>query len=238
MTKTFKHSGDLGDIIFALPAVRALGGGILYLDPDGGTTSPLVSTTSGDPARTKLNAAAIDALRPLLLEQPYIQEVRSWKGQSVDYDLDQFRTHLALDNISDSHLAPFGLPFTERDKAWLSVAKPIVIENRPIVISRTARYQSNHLFWEHNLPQLLPLAVFVGYPKEHEIFEYAFGLHVEYYPTPDLMTLASVIAGCELFVGNSSLPHALAEAMKKPLVNEFFRVLPRTMFKREDAHYV
>lgn len=36
MAKTFKHSGDLGDIIFALPAVRALGGGILYLDPDGG----------------------------------------------------------------------------------------------------------------------------------------------------------------------------------------------------------
>jgi hypothetical protein len=52
------------------------------------------------------------------------------------------------------------------------------------------------------------------------------------------MTLAGVIAGCELFVGNSSFPHALAEAMKKPLVNEYFRVLPRTMFKREGANYV
>jgi len=30
----------------------------------------------------------------------------------------------------------------------------------------------------------------------------------------------------------------LAEAMKKPLVNEYFRVLPRTMFKREGANYV
>ena len=188
--------------------------------------------------RTRLTAVGIDSLRPLLLEQPYIHEVRSWSGQAVDYDLDLFRKHLALDNISDSHLKAFDLPLAERDNAWLSVAKTTAVENRPVVISRSLRYQSNHLFWEANLPQLLPLAIFVGYPKEHEIFEYAFGVHVDYYPTPDILSLAGVIAGCELFVGNSSLPHALAEAMKKPLVNEYFRVLPRTNFKRDDAHYV
>ena len=29
---SFRHSGKLGDIIYSLPAVRALGGGIFYVD--------------------------------------------------------------------------------------------------------------------------------------------------------------------------------------------------------------
>ena len=29
---TFRHSGKLGDIVYSLPAVRALGGGLMYLD--------------------------------------------------------------------------------------------------------------------------------------------------------------------------------------------------------------
>jgi ADP-heptose:LPS heptosyltransferase len=81
-------------------------------------------------------------------------------------------------------------------------------------------------------------AVCVGYPKEHEIFEYTFGHSVRYYPTPDILTLARVIAGCEKFIGNSSFPHALAEGMKKDLVCEVFRVAPNTIFKRPGAQYV
>ena len=30
--KTFKHSGNLGDIVYSLPTIIALGGGILYLN--------------------------------------------------------------------------------------------------------------------------------------------------------------------------------------------------------------
>ena len=44
LMKTFKHSGDMGDIVFSIPTVRALGGGVLYLDPDGGQESRVVSS--------------------------------------------------------------------------------------------------------------------------------------------------------------------------------------------------
>ncbi|HEY1921498.1 MAG TPA: hypothetical protein VGG44_01935 [Tepidisphaeraceae bacterium] len=235
MPKTFKHSGDLGDIIFALPAVRALGGGVLYLDPDGGFSNPL--TKIADKVRTKLTAAAIDSFTPMLLQQPYISEVRHWHGEAVDYDLDEFRRHLRFNNLSDSHLAAFGLPLTERDTPWLEIREPIVIEGRPIVMNRSVRYQGNHVFWEMTLPRIKPSAVFVGYQKEHEIFQYTFGHEVMYYPTPDILTLARVIAGCQKFLGNSSFPHALAEGMKKDLVCEVFRVAPNTIFKRSGAQY-
>ena len=236
MPKTFKHSGDMGDMIFSLPTVRALGGGILYLDPEGGISSPTVKFVNK--SRTKLDAKSIDLLTPILLQQPYIQEVRHWHGEAVDYDLDQFRHYLTFNNLADSHLVAFGLPTTERDKAWIEIADPIVVPDRPIVISRSVRYHGNYTFWEANLPHLGRQCVFVGYPKDHEIFVYTFGHDIPYYPTPELLTLARVIAAAHLFIGNQGLPHALAEGMKKNLINEVFQHRPAAIFKREGAHYV
>ncbi len=236
MSKTFKHSGDTGDIIFSLPAIRALGGGVLYLDPDGGFSNPLVKFA--DKVRTKLNAASIQSLAPVLTQQPYIEAVKEWHGEPVDYDLDEFRRHIRFNNLSDSHLAAFKLPTTERDTAWLKIADPIFVEGRPVVISRSVRYHSNYSYWEQHLPALKDLAIFVGYPKDHEIFEYTFGHAIPYHPTPDITTLARVIAGCRKFVGNQGLPHALAEGMKKNLVNEMYRIYPSAVFKRPGAEYV
>jgi hypothetical protein len=236
MATTFKHSGDLGDIIFSLPAVRALGGGVLYLDPEGGLSSSIVGYA--DKYHTKLNADSIDSIKPVLLKQPYIKDVLHWHGETVNYDLDLFRQHIKYRNLSDSHLAAFNLPFTERDTQWLTIDEPIVIPDRPIVVCRTVRYHGNYCFWEDNLQFFKHMAVFVGYAKEHEIFEYTFNHKIEYYPTPDILTLARVVAGCQQFIGNQSLTHALAEGMKKDLVNEYFRVAPSALFKRPGAQYV
>ena len=59
--KTFKHSGDLGDIILSLPAVSSMGGGVLYLDPQGGEREDLVSWATY--TRTKLSEEAILSLK-------------------------------------------------------------------------------------------------------------------------------------------------------------------------------
>ncbi|HEX4792935.1 MAG TPA: hypothetical protein VH370_04035, partial [Humisphaera sp.] len=88
MTKTFKHSGNLSEIIFALPTIRALGGGILYLDPAGGESEPLVKQPQKLRSRTRLDADSIESLRPLLALQEYIVEVRNWSGENVDFNLD------------------------------------------------------------------------------------------------------------------------------------------------------
>ena len=212
---------------------------MLYLDPEGGLQSPMLRQYA-DPRflRTKLNAQTIAELTPILLQQEYVREVRLWAGEAVDYDLDVFRSDVSLNNLSDSHLQPFGLPSAERDRAWLRIADPIVIENRPIVISRSVRFQGNHVFWENNLPLFKDRCVFVGYAKDHDIFQYTFGMEIPHYPTPDMLTLARVIAGCGQFMGNQGFPHALAEGMKKNLINEVFRPHPSTVFKREWAVYV
>src|SRR5580765_1733925 len=113
--KTFKHSGDLGDIIFSLPTIRALGGGVLYLDPTGGETEPRVKEPLKLRTHTKLTAAAIDSLRPLLLLQEYIADVRFWGGEPVDHNLDEFRRSAPQLNLADAHLQAFDLPTSNRD---------------------------------------------------------------------------------------------------------------------------
>jgi hypothetical protein len=236
--KTFKHSGDLGDIVFGLPAVRALGGGILYLDPAGGEAEPLVQAADLPKNRTHLTPKAIEAIKPLLLLQPYIKDVRLWAGETVDYNLDEFRSHLKYKNLSDSHLTAFGLPMSERDRAWIEVDDPIVYPQYPIIIARNVRNTPNYAFWAGTIQEIKHQCAFVGYPKEHEIFEYVVEEKVPYLYTPDILMLARVIAGCRQFVGNQSLPHALAEAMKKRLIVEMCRIAPQVLFVRDGATYV
>ena len=241
MPTTFKHSGDMGDIVFSLPAVRALvgigGGAVLYLDPEGGASEPLVQATTLA-KRTRLNEASIAVLAPLLRAQPYIQDVRPWRGEAVDCNLDAFRRFIQLNNVADMHLAAFQVPQSCRDAVWLFNIDPIEDTSHYFVISRSVRQHGNHYFWEKFIHENRTRCVFVGLPKEHEIFEYTFGKKIDYRSTETILDLARVIAGVPHFVGNSSLPHAVAEGMKRPLTAELCRVIPRIVFNRPSAKYV
>jgi len=234
--KSFKHSGDLGDIIFSLPTIRALGGGVLYLDPKGGEEEPLVEWTAHN--KSKLTEERINSIKSLLEYQTYISEVKLWDGEKIDYNLDIFRHHIIYNNLSDSHLAPFDLPFSERDRAWLQV--PSVKKPAEVIFARSSRYHGNYSFWEQLDQSLIEKAVFLGYEKEHEYFKYTFprmkGVPLK--KVQNIMEMAQVIAGCGLFVGNVGLPHALAEGMKKTLISEVYRVYPPATFEREGATYV
>jgi hypothetical protein len=237
MHKTFKHSGDLGDIIFSLPTIRALGGGILYLDPSGGKGTGDIDLGYKD--HTNLNSNGINFLRPLLLAQDYIKEVVEWRGEKVDYNLDKFRNHVKYNNLAYSHLSAFNLPNKEADRKWLSnVSSDRPFFKNKFVISRTPKVQGNHEFWEFQVRKIKDKCVFVGLPKEHEIFEYALGYKVEYYQVTDALHLAECIASSGNFIGNQSMPESIAEGIKVSLICEVNKNYPAVIFKREGAVYV
>jgi hypothetical protein len=227
----------MGDIIFSLPTIRALGGGILYLDPEGGKSEPLVIGTD-QIDKTKLNKGSIDSLKPLLEAQPYIERVDYYSGNKVDYNLDTFRKHVRFNNLADSHLEAFRLPHKERDKAWITINEE-KIAGKSTIITRSTRYQGNHAFWAHLCQkENLDACIFLGHEKEHDIFEWTFNVKIDYVKTPTLVDACKLIAGAEKVYCNQSALHAMAEAMKKPLVQEVFRPYPATLFKRSDATYV
>jgi hypothetical protein len=235
---TFKHSGDLGDIIFSLPVIRALGGGVLMLDPEGGKSEPLCD--EGFRKGTHLDARRAGLMLPLLRKQPYLHDVTLWKGEKVDHNLDEFRRHLqGRDNLVDSHLAAFGLSPSERDTPWLTVPDPIAVPGRRFVLHRSVRHQGNFRFWYSTMPQIADRSIFIGVEKEHEIFEYTFEIKVPFQPTADILEMARYVAGAQQFIGNASLPHALAQAMHLPkIVLEVDRMGCDVVFKRPGVQFV
>jgi hypothetical protein len=106
--KTFLHGGDFGDLIYALPAIRALGGGALYL-------------SEAHPGREPLTAARRDVLLPLLERIDYLADVRVQHGEPVDVDFTGFGKHLPPGevNLAEAQLAGCGLPLDLADEAWI-----------------------------------------------------------------------------------------------------------------------
>lgn len=216
---TYRSAGDLGDLIFQLPAIRAFGGGVLFIEAAQYTRQML----------TPDKWCGIDSL---LITQPYIANVLEWRREHCTINLNDFRAALfrAIRSGRDKekHLCHWvldahGIPRSAMDEAWITV-EPNPIAS--VVFNRTGPGRSrqhvyqNPLFpWHKVWEKYKTTAVFIGSPLEYEIFCATCG-EVPYHPTPNLLEAAKVIAGAALFVGNQSVCHAIAEAQKKPIVLE------------------
>lgn len=243
--KTFKHSGDLGDIVYALPTIRALGGGVLYLDVAGGESEPACRAQCID-RKTKFNQTGFDFVAPLLRRQPYVSEVVVWSGETVDVNLDRFRYKFVdgsarsrTHNLLDLHLDAFGLPPLDPNAAWLESGDPIALD-RPVIVSRSPRMQANFPWFVTRKAVFRDRAVFVGLPKEHEYFEYTFDVAIPYRPVADALEMTRIIAGCELLVTNSTFALAVGIGLGHvEIVQELERHQPTTYFEgKANMRYV
>ncbi len=215
---TFKHSGKIGDVIYSLPTLRALGGGSLLLSPN---------------AQLEFSEQSVRSLVPLLALQPYINSADIWKGEPVDFDLDRFRLqNYQSGNLADCHLEAFGLRPENRNSVWLRSGE--VSTMSIVVFGRSLARRGVQGFWQKAYAELKDHAVLVGTGAEHEGFERDVG-PVQYRPTRDMAELAAVIASCSLFVGNQSAPYAIAEALKKTCIQETDLGAPNCIFDRAGA---
>lgn len=229
---TFYHSGDIGDIIFGLPAIRAMGGGLLYLGPN--MDKPPFHT------RERMTMARANQLIPLLKLQPYLRDAAFASRQpSVHYDLNQFRMllekvgpHANLSHVQLKHLG-FGPEYC--DAAWLRVDRAVRVQGKPVVIARTLRYAGT-MDWQAIADDLADQAVFIGMPDEHAEFCRLFG-PIYHHPTRDLLEAARIICGADLFVSNQGGLHAIAEGLKINLLQEPHPASHPAIFERAGARY-
>lgn len=220
---TFKHSGRLGDIVYALPAIRALGGGRLLLDPD------------AVPGFSKNEAAAV---LPLLETQSYLAGVAVRRGETADYDLDRFRkVGTSHGNLVRAHLTAVGLDPSAYEGPWIETDELGEAEAFEVVLARSCRRPDIPGFWQRVCELVGREAVFVGTRKEHGEFESRFG-PIPFAATNDLKELAALIHRCRLFIGNQSCPYAIAEGLGKPAVLEVDASCPNCRFHRPGATHV
>lgn len=241
----FVHSGALGDIIYALPAIKYLGGGTLYLNKNFvqkmktywamGYTPNRFSTGLAKPDGTPndLTDNSINLLKPLLNKQDYLQ-VEVWDGEEVDYDLDLVRTCSAANqNLAEWYSTKFTLPLNISREKWLNVEPKSV---SGVIISRSPRYHNEIFPWGEILETHKDNLAFIGFKQDYIDFTDKFGW-VPYLETKNLLEAAEIIAGCWLFIGNQSPLYAIAEGLKKRSIQETWPVDANCMFARPNATY-
>jgi hypothetical protein len=200
----FTHSGDLGDIIYSLPAIRAKGGGklILFDNPK--------KTAHG------MTEAKMLRLKPLLLEQSYITDVE-FSESPLESSLNGFRDHGSHGNLTDMHLATQGFTWQERATPWITVRNKRTTYD--VVIHRSARYHNNNFPWNDIVNHYYNRIGFMGLEEEYKTFCRIYG-EVPLIEANDFLAMAEVINGCKLYIGNQSSPLAIAHGMFKDLIME------------------
>ena len=220
---TFKHSGTLGDIIYALPIMKHLGGGEFYLHMNqidwigmhyyGSKPTPF--------HQGRMTQTDLEFMRSFFEAQTYISKFAALdpNKDAITHNLDRFRPAFVghPGNYVDIYANTFSITDTNiqtqlRNTAWLSVPATD-IKSKPTVINRTARWTPRILSpkWaEWKAQGMEEHSVFVGLPEEHIAFERATGWNIAFRPTDSLLELAQVIADSKQFIGNQSVALSVA----------------------------
>ena len=236
------HAGDAGDVIYSLAAMKALGGGGYFFSGDNKYPFPAPTRWQKDGAKPHW----VDNLKPLLMAQDYIWFASYTHALpfSTDIDFNRFRqfyrTRQAAnwESLFRLHQRAAGVEWPE-DKPWLTVDQPKVIPGRPIVVSRTSRFQRDKFPWDKLVRRYGQQMVFVGSPLEAQVFQ-GFGapkVAIPYEATSNLLELARVIAGAKVFIGNQSAPMAIALGLGQNVIQEVWAQNPNCRLKRHNAIY-
>ncbi len=230
--------GDGGDVVFALNIIKHM--------PDG--PHSLVLETSSVLASLKSRSIAenfLSFIKEFVESQEYIKECRIVEpADKVYWRSGGFRgasMHVPHRQLMMSKVAHFRMALGHRPKVdvsspWIK-AEPSPLTKGRVLINRTSRYNNQFFQWDKVVAHYGDLLLFVGHDTEYSSFCSTFG-KVDRAPAKNLMDIASLVAGCELFMGNQSCANALAEGMKKTIIQETSLRLPDCVFVRPNAQHV
>lgn len=239
----FYHSGNLGDVIYALPAIRAYGGGELIIGPSQNRTSPCA---------VPIDVIQFKKFLPLLKLQPYLKSV-VWREYypmgEIGHDLNKFRDlwndwkarcELGIHNLCHAHFETLRTTMLGPLQPWIET--PDVIKTDRIVIHRSMRYNQSQTMWMQLVRQFRKDLLFIGLEDEWRNFKVNFG-NVSFWGVSDFLEMARIIAGAKAFVGNQSFPMAIAIACGQKVFQEVWAPSPdcifnRWHFKRHDKNAV
>lgn len=209
-----KHSGNAGDIIYSLPSVYALAGDkpvslFMHLNQPASLKAVRKTHPLGN---VMLNEKMFEMLQPLFLSQSPIATCEPYRGETLHYDLDVFR-RLPI-RFSRGHIARwyFLLYALNADlcRPWIHVAPDSSFSDY-IMVARSGGNHSPGI--DYSFLRKYEKIVFVGVEEEYAAMRLMVpGL--EYHRVGNFLELARVIRGAKFFIGNSSFPYSLAEAMK------------------------
>jgi hypothetical protein len=233
----FLHSGNAGDIIYALPSIKKLheltGVPInLYLKLN--VQNKLREGHNHPLGNIMLNQKMVDMLFPLLRAQSYISTTEVYSNKQIDIDLDYFRSgFIPMDASNIARWCGYITGVTpDLWKPWLTV-EPDTSFAQDIVIARSARYHNKTISYSF-INQYNNLK-FIGVKSEYKEIKRLIP-KIEWVEQADFLQMARIIAGCKFFIGNQSFPYAVAEALKVPRILEVAYDVVNVVPEGENGH--
>ena len=221
MNTSYLTSGDLGDALYCLPSIRALGGGILYF-------------TSRPWTRTRWTEGLLFVIKPLIDATGFCT-AQLHQGEETEYDFSTFRHggYKLGDTIVERQRRWVGAMEADTETPWLKADENSLSR---IVINRASRWHGFHFPWKRIVEEFYDEITFIGLQSEHEAFQREFG-KVFFVPCSNLLEAAEIIAGAELFIGNQSACNAIANGLGKNLVLEVCAFAPDCFLKKPNSFF-
>jgi hypothetical protein len=253
MNLKFKHSGNAGDIVYSLNAIRSAcflhdKDAILYLKLD--EPIQLHPSFKHPLGGVMLNRYMFDNLRPLLLECDFIEDVVIYTNQKVDYDLDSFRKigfNLGAGDIKKWYLyAHPELQYHYSNDPVLNYHHYKSLEQSYwgdafIVLNRSERYNNGQIDYSILNQVQLPI-YFVGTDTEFSIMKNIVW-DLQHKKVANFLELKDFIAYSKLFIGNQSMCYSIAEQVQANRLLEVYFSCPNVitegleMFNQEGFIY-
>ena len=186
-----------------------------------------------------------DLLEPLVRLQPYIADIQIIQpGDPVDWRSEDFRErhYTKGETLMRAHLnhliktRGIGQGFTSTDP-WLFNVDPSPRSKGRVVINRTGRYRNPVFPWTEIVAHYRNKLLFVGLKHEWREFIGHHG-YVEFVPTDNMLEVAQLIQGSDLFIGNQSCANAICEGLKHDSIQEVCLEFPDCVYVRPNARYV
>jgi hypothetical protein len=225
-TTRFYHTGDLGDIVAALPVIRQLGGGELVVGNHGA-------------GWRSMEGARFNAIKPLIEAQPYISSIRfEYPPERIDFDLSGFRNVYSRNySLSEAQAKWLNVINLNLDP-WLEVT-PSESSRGRIIVARSGRYHNPKFPWVQLVRFYGGRISFVGLKDEFDAFVRSTGGMgvITYMDTGSLLEVAALIKGSDLFIGNQSCPCWIAMGLGHRMIQETHAFIHDSIVTRENARF-
>jgi hypothetical protein len=211
-SKLYVSGGKTGDLIHALSVIHAN-----WINGNGKGILTLSNSHGGDAFSLGLEQT-YNEIKPILLEQEYIQDVTLSPNNSNLINLNNWRNHRAKQPWPVLLSSVYNIDTSLSAKSWIHL--PESYNRYPELNNKTVLHhsliRSNNLFpWESIIKQ--NDCIFITC-NQNEYSAFRCKDSVDVLVASNLVDFASMIYSSKCFVGNMSMPCALAWAIGKPLL--------------------
>lgn len=241
----FKASSNFGDLISLIPAMRKdcqITGkkAIIYLRKNveafyyDGATHPVMKGNK----QVMINDHIFDMIRPLLLAQDFVEDVKEWRGEKVKLDFDiLYEMNINKPNGSLNRWIFYIYPdlSTNLSNEWINVPDTGAnLANDKIIITRSERY-NNPLISYFFLKEIEDKLLFAGTKQEHDKFCKDFDLQIEFLKVDNFLILAQALKQCLFHISNQTGTFQISEGLKIPRILELCSAVPNVFIIGDKA---